>query len=100
MMRTLCTDWDDDLKVREFTDNGKSLSWTYIDSDIAAELVASEKAIMYESHDVLEKALEYQQSRRREYPSIEDQLDYIYHEGIDAWKETIQAVKDAHPKPE
>ena len=33
------------------------------------------------------------------YPPITDQLDQIYHEGIDAWKETIQAVKDAHPKP-
>ena len=34
------------------------------------------------------------------YPPISDQLDQIFHEGIDAWKETIQAVKDAHPKPE
>ena len=34
------------------------------------------------------------------YPPITDQLDQIYHEGIDAWKETIQAVKDAYPKPE
>ena len=33
------------------------------------------------------------------YPPISDQLDQIFHEGIDAWKETIQAVKDAHPKP-
>ena len=33
------------------------------------------------------------------YPPIEDQLDQIYHEGIDTWKETIKAVKDAHPKP-
>ena len=34
------------------------------------------------------------------YPPISDQLDQIFHEGIDSWKETIQAVKDAHPKPE
>ena len=33
------------------------------------------------------------------YPPISDQLDQIYHEGIDAWKVTIKAVKDAHPKP-
>ena len=39
-------------------------------------------------------------SREDGYPPITDQLDQIFHEGIDAWKETIQAVKDAHPKPE
>ena len=39
-------------------------------------------------------------SREDGYPPITDQLDQIYHEGIDAWKETIKAVKDAHPKPE
>ena len=38
--------------------------------------------------------------RKRAYPDMRDQLDQIFHEGIDAWKETIQAVKDAHPKPE
>lgn len=38
--------------------------------------------------------------RVSEYPSIVDQLDKIYHEGIDAWKADIQAVKDKYPKPE
>ena len=31
---------------------------------------------------------------------IQEQLDQIYHDGFDAWKETIKAVKDANPKPE
>ena len=34
------------------------------------------------------------------YPSLPDQLDQIYHEGIDAWKATIAAVKTQYPKPE
>jgi hypothetical protein len=34
------------------------------------------------------------------YPAIQDQLDTIFHHGIDAWKQTIQEVKDKHPKPE
>ena len=42
---------------------------------------------------------EYKEKRRAEYPSIEDQLDDIYHNGIDKWKETIKAVKDKYPKP-
>ena len=42
---------------------------------------------------------EYQRDRADAYPSIADQLDQIYHEGIDAWKETIAAVKAEYPKP-
>ena len=38
--------------------------------------------------------------RDREYPPIGDQLDEIYHKGIDEWKKTIKKVKDKHPKPE
>ena len=41
----------------------------------------------------------YKKNRRAEYPSIPDQLDDIYHNGIDAWKETIKATKDKYPKP-
>ena len=41
----------------------------------------------------------YKSQRRAEYPSIEDQLDDIYHNGIDAWKATIKTIKDKYPKP-
>ena len=40
----------------------------------------------------------YQRDRQLEYPSIEDQLDDLYHNGIDGWKTTIKAVKDKYPK--
>ena len=40
----------------------------------------------------------YQRDRKKEYPSIEDQLDDLYHNGIDGWKATIKAVKDKYPK--
>ena len=40
----------------------------------------------------------YKYKRAAEYPSIADQLDKIFHDGIDEWKETIQAVKDKYPK--
>tara|TARA_R100001015_G_C4608274_1_gene163468 strand:- start:639 stop:914 length:276 start_codon:yes stop_codon:yes gene_type:complete len=42
--------------------------------------------------------LEYIDKRALEYPSIIDQLDDIYHNGIDGWKTTIKAVKDKYPK--
>ena len=40
----------------------------------------------------------YKSKRRAEYPSVVDQLDDIYHNGIDGWKTTIKAVKDKYPK--
>ena len=43
-------------------------------------------------------ANEYQRSRASEYPSIPDQLDEIYHNGIDSWKAVIKKTKDKHPK--
>ena len=41
---------------------------------------------------------EYQRKRISEYPSIADQLDDLYHNGIDGWRTTIQAIKDKYPK--
>ena len=44
--------------------------------------------------------LEYQRKRKPEYPKIEDQLDLLYHKGVEGWKEEIQKVKDKYPKTE
>ena len=41
---------------------------------------------------------QYQRDREKEYPTIVDQLDDIYHNGIDGWKATIKATKDKYPK--
>ncbi len=43
-------------------------------------------------------ALEYSRQRQQEYPPIVDQLDDIFHNGIDGWKASIQVVKDKYPK--
>ena len=40
----------------------------------------------------------YTEARAAEYPPIVDQLDKIYHEGIDAWKADIKVIKDKYPK--
>ena len=41
---------------------------------------------------------DYKEERRKEYPSIEEQLDMIYHKGIDYWKQHISRVKNKYPK--
>ena len=43
-------------------------------------------------------AKEYQRKRAKEYPSMADQLDDLYHNGIDGWKTTIKVTKDKYPK--
>ena len=60
------------------------------DSEIAAEKTKLETE--YTNN-------KYQRDREAEYPSVVDQLDDIYHNGIDAWKATIKTTKDKYPKP-
>ena len=40
----------------------------------------------------------YTEARAAEYPPLEEQLDKIYHSGIDAWKADIKVIKDKYPK--
>lgn len=69
-----------------------------IRGDVAYD--ANEQAVTYDlaAAEALVAANAYKEQRAQAYPSIADQLDTIYHEGIDAWKATITAVKTAYPK--
>ena len=55
-----------------------------IDNSVIAALIAANK---------------YKTDRAAEYPSVVDQLDEIYHHGIDGWKAKIAAKKAKYPKP-
>ena len=48
--------------------------------------------------DSKKEELQVAENRRYDYPSIPDQLDDIFHNGLDAWKATIQETKDKYPK--
>ena len=51
--------------------------------------------------DILQASKVLSDARRNEYPTIGDQLDKIYHDGIYAWKEDmILPVKTKFPKEE
>ena len=59
----------------------------------------SEQIASYETAGNTEEALQtVLNNRANDYPSIADQLDDIYHNGIDAWKATIKTTKDKYPK--
>ena len=63
----------------------QAYSW----AEVSAELTSLQTA--YDNN-------EYQRDRALEYPSIADQLDDIFHNGIEGWKTTIQVTKDKYPK--
>ena len=40
----------------------------------------------------------YTEARRAEYPPLEEQLDKIYHDGIEVWRMDITRIKNKYPK--
>ena len=77
------------------TIRGDSLEWVDTeqtqptDAEITAEIARLQAD--YE-------AKEYQRQRAAAYPSMADQLDLLYHGGMDAWKAAVTAVKEEFPK--
>jgi len=61
-----------------------------------AEAQAEAKQAQAEADRIANRT--YQEKRADEYPRIEDQLDKIYHDGIDGWKADIKVIKDKYPK--
>jgi hypothetical protein len=65
-------------------------------------LLNDETAVMPTEEEVNAKIAELEiiENRKKAYPSIAEQLDYIFHNGLDAWKaDIIQPIKDQFPKP-
>ena len=70
---------------------------TWIDgnpTNITNQQILDKQAELQAEYD----AKQYQRDRAKEYPSWQDQLDDIYHNGIDGWKTTIKVTKDKYPK--
>jgi hypothetical protein len=85
-------------------DNPLHLS-TIVDNAVGGGIAKADVEVGYcteAEHDEMLKAKQpaptYSDKRKAEYPSIADQLDDIYHNGIDAWKATIKVTKDKYPK--
>ena len=89
--------WDDTkVSLQDNSDGNGSFiaSWDYDIAQPTAEQIAS-----YETAATTEEALQViLNNRAKDYPSIKDQLDKIYHSGLDEWKKVIKATKDKYPK--
>ena len=89
--------WDDTKVSLQNNSDGNGdfiASWDYDIAQPTAEQIAS-----YETAATTEEALQViLNNRAKDYPSIADQLDKIYHSGLDEWKKVIKATKDKYPK--
>ena len=92
------------ITVRE----GQWFGWSDSKNKVYANLIVHDGGSKPSEDDVnvgLKKlqddfdALDYARKRVKEYPSVVDQLDKIYHSGVNAWKVDIKAIKDKYPKP-
>jgi len=80
---------------------GDDYDITVVDDSIEVE-EGMPQAMREKTRKEIEEHLDYSQKRLVEYPDIKEQLDMQYHDAVDGtttWKDAIQAVKDAHPKP-
>ena len=83
---------DANAQVKVNNEDIDDIEWTSSEiskSDIQAKIIELKAA---------DDALAYARSRAAEYPPMEEQLDKIYNDGIDAWKVVIKATKDKYPK--
>ena len=69
----------------------------YAETEVKDEEGISVKSEL--SFDEIKAKLTYVEKRSSEYPSVIDQLDSIYHNGVEGWKAEIQKIKDKYPKP-
>ena len=83
-----------DAKVVVHDDDVNKIDWQQNTKQISTEDILKKQKELQTAYD----NNEYQRKRASEYPSIEDQLDDLYHNGIDGWKSTIKAIKDKYPK--
>tara|TARA_B100000519_G_scaffold201583_1_gene217540 strand:+ start:3736 stop:4020 length:285 start_codon:yes stop_codon:yes gene_type:complete len=83
-----------DAKFIVINNDIDNIEWTEGTTPIAKDDIQTKVNELQADYD----AKEYQRKRASEYPSIVDQLDDIYHNGIDGWKTTIKATKDKYPK--
>jgi hypothetical protein len=98
------TEWylkKEPVNETEFLENfvkivGEDSSGTAIQSTNSSDFGVTWQQINTEMQRL--ETLGYQKLRQTEYPSIADQLDTLYHSGLDAWKAQIKTVKDKYPK--
>ena len=86
-----------DAQVSVNENDVDQITWLHGTSIISKSDILAKQVELQTAYDTKE----YQRDREKEYPSIADQLDYIYHNGVTKWKtDIITPVKTKYPKPD
>ncbi len=87
-----------DKIIRKMYPNVVNISFeidgSYSATDSSGNTVTLDSTAINNEYD----SQQYARDRAEAYPSLTDQLDDIFHNGIDGWKATIQVTKDKYPK--
>ena len=83
-----------DAKISIINNNIDRITWLDGTTPIPKADIETKMAELQTKYD----NNKYQRDRAKDYPSIADQLDKIYHSGLDEWKKVIKATKDKYPK--
>ena len=84
--------------IRAIHSNAVTINGYTKDDTVAVDSNGNSVTIDWTQVEAWTDPNEYQYNRAAEYPSIVDQLDEIYHNGIDGWKATIKTTKDKYSK--
>ena len=86
--------------IRAIHSNAVTINGYTKDDTVAVDSNGNSVTIDWTQVEAWTDPNEYQYKRAAEYPSVKDQLDKIYHDGVDKWKEEmIKPIKDKYPKP-
>ena len=73
------------------TESGVITEWNNSLPELTQELVDSIEAEWTASEG-------HKEDRRKAYPSIQEQMDILYHSGVDGLKTELKKTKDKYPK--
>jgi len=96
-------EWNGSTGNVQFKDNTPNEEFTEItayQSLVDAHAAEKQRLVAFEIQKEVDRIsnMTYADKRSVEYPSIIEQLDDIYHNGIVGWSDAIKVIKDKYPK--
>ncbi len=68
--------------------------WVFIDDETSESYDPTHDELI----DIDSENYDYSYARRSEYGSVEDQIEYITENGLDAWQAKVTEIKNKYPK--
>jgi hypothetical protein len=69
--------------------------WVFIDDESSETASATHDQLI----DINNENYNYSYARRSEYGSVEDQIEFITENGLEAWQAKVTEIKNKYPKP-